>query len=119
LVDVSPAPAAIQDVRCALIYVYEHAKELNIDTNKIVVMGGSAGGHLALMSGLLGTDNLFDTNCEMYSNIKVAAIINKYGIADLTTLTHNSSVKKWLGVMGFDKPIIYGIGFAILLCFQK
>src|SRR5690606_5817577 len=46
LVDVAPAPAAIQDVRCALIYLYKHAKELNIDTNKIVVMGGSSGGHL-------------------------------------------------------------------------
>jgi acetyl esterase/lipase len=45
LVDVAPAPAAIQDVRCALIYIYRHAEELNIDTNKIVVMGGSSGGH--------------------------------------------------------------------------
>ena len=48
------APAAIEDTRCALIYLIKNARELNIDVNKIVIMGGSAGGHLALMGGLLG-----------------------------------------------------------------
>ena len=56
LVNISKAPGAIEDIRCALIYLHKHAKELNIDTRKIVIMGGSAGGHLALMAGLL---NLF------------------------------------------------------------
>lgn len=97
LVDVAPAPAAIEDVRCALIYIYTHAKELNIDTNKIVIMGGSAGGHLALMAGLLGNDNRFDSNCKYDGEIKVAAIIDKYGPSDLTSLVQGSSVKKWLG----------------------
>ena len=31
----------------------QHAKELNINPSKIVLIGGSAGGHLALMAGLL------------------------------------------------------------------
>ena len=37
------APAAIEDTRCALIYIISHAKELNVDVNKIVIMGGSSG----------------------------------------------------------------------------
>jgi acetyl esterase/lipase len=45
------APAAIEDTRCALIYLIKNADALNIDVNKIVIMGGSAGGHLALMGG--------------------------------------------------------------------
>ena len=53
LTGVATAPAAIQDTRCALIYLSSNAKRLNIDLNKIVLMGGSAGGHLALMAGLL------------------------------------------------------------------
>ena len=96
LVNVSPAPAAIEDIRCALIYLYNHAKELNIDTNKIVIMGGSAGGHLALMAGLLGNDKSFDTNCKYDDKIKVAAIIDKYAPVDLTLMVRGS-VKKWLG----------------------
>jgi len=101
LVDVAPAPAAIQDVRCALIYLYKHAKELNIDTNKIVVMGGSSGGHLALMAGLLANDKRFDTNCSYDGEIKVAAIIDKYGVTDLVPLSDWKSAKRWLG-KGFE-----------------
>ena len=77
------APAAIQDVRCALIYLIQHAKELNINPNKIVVMGNSSGGHLALMAGLLGDNHIFDQNCSGVDSIKVFAIIDKYGQTDL------------------------------------
>src|SRR5690606_22603247 len=79
LADQGSAAAAVEDVRCALIYLIKHAKELNIDTSKIVVMGGSAGGHLALMAGMLANDHRFDKNCQGVENIKVAAIIDKYG----------------------------------------
>lgn len=97
LVNVAPAPAAVEDVRCALIYLFANAKEFNIDTNKIVIMGGSSGGHLALMGGLLANDKRFDSNCEFDGEIKVAAIIDKYGVSDLVPLKEWSSAKKWLG----------------------
>lgn len=91
------APAAIQDVRCVLIYLYKNAEKLNIDTNKIVIMGGSAGGHLALMAGLLANDKRFDSNCNFEGEIKVAAIIDKYGVSDLTPFKEWKSAKIWLG----------------------
>ena len=109
LVDVAPAPAAIEDVRCALIYVYKNAKTLNIDTNKIVVMGGSSGGHLALMTGLLGNDKRFDSNCYFYGNIKVAAIINKYGVTDLAPLAAWKSAKNWLGARFNNQKFIESV----------
>ncbi len=65
----------MEDARCAWIYIIKHAAELNVDANKIVVMGGSAGGHLALMAGLLANDHRFDGNCSGMENINVAAII--------------------------------------------
>ncbi len=98
LVQVAPAPAAIEDVRCALIYLYKNAKALNIDTTKIVIMGGSAGGHLALMAGLLGNDKRFDTNCSYEGDINVAAIIDKYGVSNLLPLASWKSAKNWLGI---------------------
>ncbi len=95
------APAAIEDTRCALIYLISNAKTLNIDVNKIVIMGGSAGGHLALMGGLLANDNRFDTNCPGAKNVKVAAIIDKYGIVDVGDQNYgrfrSGSEVKWLG----------------------
>lgn len=98
LADQASAPAAVEDVRCALIYLIKNAKELNIDTSKIVVMGGSAGGHLALMAGMLANDHRFDKNCPGVENIKVAAIIDKYGITDVGGWAMKSkSVARWLG----------------------
>lgn len=102
------APAAVEDTRCALIYLVKNAKELNIDVNKIVIMGGSAGGHLALMGGLLGNDHRFDGNCPGTENIKVAAIIDKYGITDVWDWGYGSNVTsksaiRWLGNKATDQ----------------
>ncbi|WKN43345.1 alpha/beta hydrolase [Tunicatimonas pelagia] len=44
---------AIQDARDALRYLAEHGTEIGIDTAKIAVGGGSAGGHLALCTALI------------------------------------------------------------------
>lgn len=102
------APAAVEDARCALIYLVKNAKTLNIDVNKIVVMGGSAGGHLALMAGLLANDHRFDTNCQGVDNIKVAAIIDKYGITDVWDwgygpIKTSKSATAWLGDKAKDQ----------------
>lgn len=102
------APAAVEDTRCALIYLIKNAKALNIDVNKIVIMGGSAGGHLALMGGLLGNDHRFDTNCPGVENVKVAAIIDKYGITDVWDWAYgpnitSKSAKNWLGDKAKDE----------------
>ena len=96
------APAAIEDTRCALIYLIKNAQALNIDVNKVIMMGGSAGGHLALMGGLLASNSIFDTNCLGIKNVKVAVIIDKYGIADVwdwgygKNITSKSALN-WLG----------------------
>ncbi len=93
------APAAVEDVRASILYTVQHAKELNIDPNKIVVMGGSAGGHLALLAGLLQNDNKFDGDYKNVTGYRIAAIIDKYGPTDLTNLqaVKGKSVSNWLG----------------------
>ncbi|MBK0382356.1 alpha/beta hydrolase [Pedobacter sp. SD-b] len=102
------APAAVEDTRCALVYLIKNAGSLNIDASKIVIMGGSAGGHLALMGGLLGNNPIFDTNCTEVNKIKVAAIIDKYGITDVydwaygKNITSKSAIS-WLGTRAKDE----------------
>lgn len=103
------APAAIEDVRCALIYLVKNSKELNIDVHKIVIMGGSAGGHLALMAGLLQDDSRFDTNCPLNKQFTIAAIIDKYGLADLTSLLDSRSVKLWLGENAVNTKFVQSV----------
>lgn len=108
LTGVATAPAAVKDTRCALIYLIRNAKAFNIDVNKIVIMGGSAGGHLALMGGLLENNPIFDANCKGIENVKVAAIIDKYGITDVWDwgygpLKTSKSATSWLGDKANDK----------------
>ena len=43
LVGCSPAPACYQDFQCAIRYVHAHAKDYHIDTDRIFVIGQSAG----------------------------------------------------------------------------
>lgn len=108
------APAAVEDARCALIYLIKNAKALNIDANKIVIMGGSAGGHLALMAGLLGNNHIFDSHCSGVENIKVAAIIDKYGITDVWDwgngkVVKSKSARNWLGNKADDKEFVASV----------
>jgi len=112
------APAAVEDLRCALIYMIKNAKQFNIDVNKIVVMGGSAGGHLALMTGLLASNTTFDGNCSFDGRIKVAAIIDKWGITDVWAWAYTDygpAVRKsrspgdWLGPKKNDKKFALSV----------
>lgn len=101
LMQVAKAPGCVEDTRCMLIYLIKNAKALNIDVNKIIISGTSAGAHLALMGGLLANDHRFDTNCPGVDNVKVAAIISKYAISDVwdwgNGVIKSKSVANWLG----------------------
>ncbi len=101
LARVALAPAAVADCRCALRWVIEHADEHGFDTSRIVVTGGSAGGHLALMTGMLDPSAGLDNECPGSKPLKVAAIVNFYGITDVNDLLSGPNEKsyavRWLG----------------------
>ena len=113
LVDTAPAPAAIEDVRSVIALLIRNANEYNIDPSKIILMGGSAGGHLALMGGYLGNDSKFDKGKEDLRNLKIAAVINKYGIVDMVEFSGGSkpyfSAVKWIDNKIEDKDFIKAI----------
>jgi len=109
----SPAPAAVEDCRCALRWVTYNAKRFNFDLSKIVLTGGSAGGHLALITGMLPAQSIFDRQCPTEGDgrwrnveepdVHVAAIINWYGITDVADMLEGPNAKhyvvEWFGSM--------------------
>lgn len=115
LADVAHAPAAVEDCRCALRWVYRNADQYNFDLDKVVVTGNSAGGHLALTTGMLPESAGLDRQCPgnrrrawstgstSTAELKVAAIINWYGITDVVDLIDRtpgpsgSFTEAWLG----------------------
>ena len=100
---VSLAPAAVEDCRCALRWVIRNAKTYNFDVNKLVVTGHSAGGHLALTTGMLPDSAGLERQCPGNEVLKVAAIINWYGVTDVGDLLDGPNMKtyavQWMGSM--------------------
>lgn len=92
---VSLAPAAVEDCRCALRWVFRHAQEYGFDTSKLVLDGHSAGGHLSLMTGMLDADAGFDNNCPGKEDLRVAAIINYFGITDVPDVLKGKNQQDW------------------------
>lgn len=74
-------PNAIFDVKNAIKFIKDNAKKFNVDPNKIVVLGCSAGGQMAALIGTTNNDVTFeDPKFKSKSSSKVNAIINIDGI---------------------------------------
>ena len=107
----SPAPAAVEDCRCALRWAARHAKEYQMDPSKFVLTGTSAGGHLALITAMQPAGNAFDRRCPTDDGVrwnqaaepevKVAAVVNWFGITDVAELIEGPNAKhyavEWFG----------------------
>ncbi len=83
-------PAAVLDCREAIRYMKTHADEYKFDANKVIVIGGSAGGNLAAMLGMNvpngqfpGEEKRTDFLCQ--PTIKVA--IDQFGPVRFETMT--------------------------------
>jgi acetyl esterase/lipase len=98
---VALAPAAVEDVRCAVRFVLARAKEYNIDPKRVVLAGHSAGAHLALMTGLLPVSAGLDRQCAGSDELRVSAIVSWYGITDVADLIDGPNAKeyavRWIG----------------------
>jgi len=73
------------------------------------LIGGSAGGHLAMMVGYAGDELMFNEDCSVGNSSKVKAIINLYGPADLTTPYAKSTYQTidFIGSPYEDNPELY------------
>jgi acetyl esterase/lipase len=98
------APAAVEDGRCAFRWIYAHAKEYGFDTDKIVIAGESAGGHLALITAMLPASAGFDNECVGEAAdppLKAAAVVSYSGPTDVADMLEGANQRwyalKWFG----------------------
>jgi acetyl esterase len=68
-------PACIEDVEAAVQFVRAHAKDYNIDPDKIAISGDSAGGHIVNMLAVRATPD--------HPERRLAAVVCFYGPNDL------------------------------------
>lgn len=104
-------PAQIEDCKCAVRWLRAHAEEFNVDPNRIGAMGGSAGGHLVLMLGLMDpTDGLEGEGGWKEHSSKVQAVVSFVGPTNLIGKfpdISNGILHRFLGGTYEEKPELY------------
>jgi acetyl esterase/lipase len=111
---VAPAPAAVEDCLRAVHWLTRNAAQYNVDARNFVLAGLSAGGHLALLTGMISPTlsggaeqqlamSRLDSNVvrESAQALRAAAIINWCGITDVPDMAQGRNQQeialRWLG----------------------
>lgn len=96
-------PDAVADVRLGMRHIKLHARDYGCDPKRIGVWGASAGGHLALVAGLMADDgNPAAANpLERHGN-RVAAVVAYFPPTDLDVLLKGRPKG---GVIDFDDSL--------------
>jgi acetyl esterase/lipase len=76
-------PDHLLDCKRALAWVKDHIAEYGGDPERVVVTGGSAGGHLSAMLGLTANDARFQPGFES-TDTSVRAFVPMYAVYDFT-----------------------------------
>jgi len=92
-------PCAWCDAAEAVYYAKSHSKEWNVDSNKIILSGFSAGGHTAAAVGVLSNTDFFSTWLPYKSNeIRPDALLLSYPvIISDKKYCHEGSITNVLG----------------------
>ena len=81
-----PFPAYLQDVKCAIRYLRKHAEEYSIDPEHVVIWGTSSGGNTALLVGLTGDEERYETAEHQGYSDKVNAVVSCFGPTNIERL---------------------------------
>ncbi len=77
-------PAQIEDCKCAVRWLRENAKRLNVDPDRIGVVGASAGAHLAMLLGAMDSgDGLEGQGGSANQSSRVQAVVSFCGPTNL------------------------------------
>jgi acetyl esterase/lipase len=95
-------PAAIEDVRSAFTFLVSQAQSYNFDQNSLAVIGSSAGGYLALMLGILGTNPT-----ESAQLLFPRALVLQAPVSTLQGMDNLEWVRDYLGAKEEAVPDLY------------
>jgi acetyl esterase/lipase len=83
-------PEAVDDMRRSVRFIRQHAKEYDVDPERLGALGGSAGGHLALVLATTGDDGDPAAKDDVLKgSSRIAASVSLYPPTDLRGWTTN------------------------------
>jgi acetyl esterase/lipase len=106
-------PAQVHDCKAAIRWTRANAAELNVDPDRIMSWGESAGGHLSLMMGLTGDDEAMNGDVGEHVSVRsdVCGVVDWYGFSDLLasqSQRHPSSTHDHDGPTSFESQLLGG-----------
>ena len=118
LTDVAKFPAQLHDVEDAVRWLKHNSANYHIDAGKVALVGGSAGGHLAMLNAYSNTSGEVDVN-GVAANVQ--AVVNFYGPSNLTdeTAINASSVQYLIGKSYEEAPEMYKKASPLFLISKK
>ena len=100
-------PDAVADVRLGMRHIKLHAADYGADRARIGAWGASAGGHLALVAGMMADDgNPTAANPLERSGNRVAAVVAYFPPTDLATLLQG---RPKAGAIAFDDKLFASV----------
>src|SRR5690349_5972510 len=86
-------PAMIEDVKCAIRSLRAHAREYNLDPNRIGAFGVSAGGHLVSLLGTSDPSDGWDVGEYLDQSSRVQVVIAMAPVTDLSRNFPNADIE--------------------------
>lgn len=110
LTNESQWPAQIHDCKAAIRWLKAHAKEYNLDENKIGVIGTSAGGHLVSMLGTSGDVPSLEGKLGKHldKTSQVACVVNFFGPENFITMQKQPSTIDRQGTKDYPEALLLG-----------
>lgn len=115
LSDEAVFPAQLEDAKCAVRFMRAHAAKYGIDPERIGSAGGSAGGHLAALVGLVPVEaGLEGEGGWDAESSHVSAVADLYGISDVAVMLKENLASDCAGKLmdgtPAEKPDLYKLG---------
>lgn len=111
LLKVAPYPACAEDITDAVQWLFKNGGNYGYDPDRIALVGGSAGAHLALLAayGWKKSGVHADTIAVPVSKHRIKAVVDIYGPTDLTTefSRTNSTVTSFLAHSYSQAPELF------------
>lgn len=104
-------PAAIEDVTDALAWLFENGENYGYNPDRVAIIGGSAGAHLAMLAGYGWGKSIRikDNNYFSENEHRIKTVVDIYGPVDITTFyaRNQQLVASCIGYSFEDKPELY------------